>query len=220
MKTMLQCFTCTILMLTGLTGMSQSAQAQEAQPEASASPQRATVPTTLDYVLMPSAGAVGGVGVGLLGSWIGEGDCSGRDNTWPTICTARSVFGFSAGYPVGMISSMYLYGELRGLEGSGTGLLLGSLAGFAGSGLLAVSLHYLANEDVRNISALSILVLPTLGGTFGYMMGRPGELDGQTHGNLLNYDPDTGLRLEPPGMAISTADHETRVTVPLLGGTF
>jgi hypothetical protein len=215
MKTITPWCVCVALVLIGMT---QSVQAQEAQPEAPAPSQSATEVTTLDYILMPAAGAVGGSALGLLTGFIAEGECG--DDDWDTFCTARFVFGFSGGYPVGMLSSMYLYGELRGLEGSGTGLLLGSLAGFAGSGLLALGLHYTAGEDARNLSALSVLVLPTVGGTLGYMMGRPDDLNGQTHGNLLNYDPDTGLRVEAPGVVVSTAQDDTRVSVPLLGGTF
>lgn len=232
MKTTLSWFACAVLILMGA---SQSVQAQEpplstqeskeewSEPKPDLSQPRAVEPTTMDYVLMPGAGILGGIGGGLAGVGIGKALCEPQaddDSGFLGPCFGEALAGALVGYPVGMMGSMYLYGELRDLEGSGTGLFLGSLAGFATSGALAWAANQSGNDTLSTIAANTFWFLPPIAGTVGYMLGRPSHPQQRTYGNLLNYDPGAGLQLGAPSLGVATTESETRVTLPLLGGTF
>jgi hypothetical protein len=130
------------------------------------------------------------------------------------LCIGDALGGATLGYTTGSLALMYGYGEVQNLQGSLWGMGLGWFAGLGGAALL------ISAVDDFGVGLGGLIALPAIGGTVGYMLGTPDPVQQETHGNLLNYDPGAGLRLGAPAVGVSTTHDETRVTVPLLGGTF
>lgn len=190
-----------LVVLLALVLPAAGVSAQEAEPAQPVQP--------IDYVLMPAAGALGGTLGGLVG-----GTVAGRACGDDFLCIGDALGGAALGYTVGSLGVMYGYGDLRNLQGSVWGMGLGYVAGMGSAVLLATQV------DNSWVWFGGFLLLPSIGGTVGYMLGTPDPVQQQTRGNLLNYDPGAGLRLGAPAVGVSTANDDTRVTVPLLGGTF
>ena len=182
-----------------------------------------------DWTLSVLSGTAGGALGVLVGAPLGlamAGSCSGESSGLFGGCF---MHGASEAALVGGIGSIfggaggiYLYGQSTGHRGSYWAAAGGWTLGLAGSvGLVAV----MADSDsdaVMGIAAASIVILPALGGTAGYVLslekGEPGPMP---VGGLVEVH-EGGPRLGVPNIdvALDQAGAIERVDVRLVGGRF
>lgn len=180
--------------------------------------------TAADWLLSTAAGDVGLV-VGVLdGGFLGvalTGPCDEDGCGWKKLGSA--ALGAMVVSPVTTATGVYLYGELRGHDGSYWAALGGSLVG----GLMFTGVVLMTDDDDVGIPLryASALIFPALASTVMYWASRRttprrsawGPAPG-AGGGLVGVDVDGTVRLGVPDVRLTLDRSGTAATVVLLSG--